>query len=300
MFNSSLKWALKPSADSCVRYLSALACGVLLFSAQNALSETSANKSSEVPAALKDAVLVDKPGAEVSADIKFKDENGKDVTLGQYFQSGRPVILTLGYYECPMLCSLVLNGVLDGLRGLPADWSPGTKFEIVSVSIDPKEKPADALAKKNSYIEALGRAGAEASWHFLTGEESQARKLADQVGFGYKWDPNEKQYAHGAGIFILTPDRKVSRTLFGIQYRPKDVKLALLEASNGKIGTVVDRLLMFCYQYNVHTRKYSLVATRLVQAGSAGTVLLFGGYLAVFWRRQIRRSKGSPDESEKS
>ena len=161
-------------------------------------------------------------------------------------------------------------------------------FDVVTVSIDPRETPELARAKKAAYIEALGKSEAAAGWHFLTGEESQIRALAQAVGFGYKWIAEDKQFAHSAAIYVTTPDGRLSRYLYGIEYKPKDLKLALLEASNGKIGTVIDRLLLFCYRYNPQTHKYSVYFAQLMRAGGAGTVVVFGGYMAMFWRRQRR------------
>lgn len=239
---------------------------------------------------LKGAGIIEKPGASVLLnDLSFKNENGEPVALKSYFNQGKPVVLALAYYECPNLCTFVLNGLTDSLKGL--DWVPGEKFEILTVSIDPREKPGLAKAKKGAYLANLGKPEAAAGWHFLTGDEDSIRKLADSVGFGYKWVAEDKQYAHSAALFLLTPDGRISRTLYGIEYKPKDLKLALLEASGGKIGTVIDRFLLFCYRYNPKTHKYSVYLTQLMQAGGAGTVIVFGGYLAVFWRRQRRSLK---------
>lgn len=218
------------------------------------------------------------------SNFTFKDEAGKTVQLSSYFQKGHPVLLTLVYYECPNLCNFMLNGLLNSLKKL--DWTPGEKFEIVTVSINPRESAELASRKKAAYISAYGRPNAASGWHFLTGEESQIRDLASQVGFGYRYDTNEKQYAHSAAIFALTPEGKISRTLYGIEFPDKDLRLALLEASHGKIGTVMDRLLLFCYKYDPQTRKYSVYLTKLMQAGCGSTMIVFGGYLMVFWRRQ--------------
>jgi protein SCO1/2 len=166
------------------------------------------------------------------------------------------------------------------------DWIPGREFEIVNVSIDPRETPRLAAEKKAAYLSSYGRPEAGNGWHFLTGTEEQIKKLASQVGFGYRYDKRDQQYAHSAVLFALTPEGKISRYLYGIEYRPKDFRLALLEASSGKIGTVIDRLLLFCYRYDPITRKYSMVITKVLQFSSLVTVLLLGGYLVLFWRRQ--------------
>lgn len=224
-------------------------------------------------------------------ELHFKDETGKTVQLSEYFQKDHPVLLNLVYFECPSLCTFVLNGLMKSLKKL--DWTAGDKFEIVTLSIDPNEDSELAKDKKEAYLKDYGRPQAETGWHFLTGEKAQIEALAAQVGFGYKYVPEEKQYAHSAAIFILTPEGKISRYLYGIEYSAQDLRLSLLEASRGKIGTVVDRLLLFCYRYDPKTRKYSVYLSRLMQAGCGGTVLVFGGYLAIFWRRQRKGALNS-------
>jgi protein SCO1/2 len=216
--------------------------------------------------------------------------DGKPKKLAEFFTSGKPVILNLVYYECPMLCTMVLNGLTDGIKGL--QWSVGQEFRMVTVSINPKDSSQMASAKKEVYLEEYFDGAkrnsdvAKAGWHFLTGTEEQIKKLSIQVGFNFKYDAVQKQYAHPAVTFILTPEGVVSRYLYGVTYQPKDLKLALLEASQGKIGNVLDRLLMFCYHYEPSARGYSLQAFRVMQLGAALTTLLLGSYLGIFWTRQ--------------
>lgn len=247
-----------------------------------------------LPVELKDVGIKEHLGATVPVnDIWFRDETGAKVPLSKYFnQNGKPVLLVLAYYECPNLCTFVLNGMTDSIKGL--EWVPGKEFEVVTVSINPRETPALAAAKKATYLANLGKPEAAAGWHFLTGEEPQIRKLADAVGYSYKWIEQDKQYAHSAAIYVLTPDARISRYLYGIEFKPKDLKLAMLEASSGKIGTVIDRLLLFCYHYDPKTGKYSVYITDLMRTGCAGMTVVFGGYLAVFWRRQRRLTKKEP------
>lgn len=240
--------------------------------------------ATSIPDELKDVGITEHLGSSVDLSLQFKNEEGKRVPLSDYFHKGKPVILTLVYYECPNLCNFLLNGFVTSLK--PMDWTPGDKFDIVTVSIHPKETPALAAQKKTSYLQAYGRPEAAAGWHFLTGDEDEIKKLASQVGFGFRYDAADKQYAHSAALFALTPEGKISRYLYGIQFEVKDLRLALLEASNGKIGTVVERLMLFCYRYDPKTRKYSVYLTKLMQAACGGTVLIFGGYLVLFWRRQ--------------
>jgi protein SCO1/2 len=233
--------------------------------------------------------ITEKLGSKIDLNHTFFDETGKKVRLGDFFAAKRPVILSLAYYECPMLCGVILNALVDGMKGL--DWTPGKEFALVNVSFDPREKFDLAAAKKKNLIAALGKPEAAAGWHFLTGEENQIKSLASELGFGYRWDEKEKQFEHAAGIFVLTPDGKISRVLYGIQYRPSDLRLALLEASNGKIGTVVDRILLFCFHYNSNLRKYSVTVMKVVQIGAVLTTLLLGGFIAFARAREKRNKK---------
>ncbi len=240
----------------------------------------------DIPAPLQDVGIKEHLGAQVSAaSLQFKNEKGETVTIKDYLGSHRPVLLTLVYFECPNLCNLVLNGLVKGLQEL--EWVPGKQFDIVAVSINPSEKPELAAAKKEAYLKLYGKPESAAGWHFLTGDEAQIRQLASEVGFLYKKDGT--QYAHSAALYSLTPEGKISRYLYGIEFKPTDLKMALLEASNGKIGTVIDRILLFCYHYDPVTRKYSIYLSRVMTGGMAGTALFFGAYLAVFWSRERRR-----------
>jgi protein SCO1/2 len=229
------------------------------------------------------------------ATLEFIDsEDGQKHKLLDFFSSGKPTLLNLVYYECPMLCTMVLNGVKDGIKGL--NWSVGKEYNVVTVSINPNDTPAMAKYKRQNYLKSYlepeaqktsrDEALAAKGWRFLTGTEDQIKRLASSLGFEYKYDPAQKQYAHPAVTFVLTPEGVVSRYLYGIVYQPKDIKLALLEASQGKIGNVFDRLLMFCYHYEPSSKGYALQAFRVMQAGGAGTVALLGGFLTVFWTRQ--------------
>jgi len=267
--------------------------------ASSSVPSSTGQSSSVLPENLKDVQIEDRLGNQVEIQgLQFRDEAGNSVPLSTYFNRGRPVVLALVYYECPNLCTLVLSGLLETLKAF--DWVPGEKFEVLSVSINPKETAELATTKKNNYLKEYGKPEAAKGWHFLTGEEEQIRALADQVGFRYKYVEEEQQYAHGAALFVLTPDGRLSRTLYGIQYAPKDFKLALLEASEGKIGTVVERFLLFCYSYDPVTRKYSVTLTRVMQAGGLASTLLFGGYLAIFWYRQRRPKKAEERSDEAS
>ncbi len=251
----------------------------------------------KIPKELEEIGIDSKLGAKISVDeLSFKNEEDEVVKLSRYFDGKTPVILNLVYFKCPSLCNFLLNGLMDSLKKF--NWSVGKQFKIVTISINPREKPKLAKAKKKNYLAQYNRTTAEAGWHFLTGEESQIKKLTSQVGFKYRYDQKQKEYAHGAAIWVLTPEAKISRVLYGIQFGERDLRLALVEASDGKIGSIIDRVLLFCYHYDPQERKYSLVAFRLVQAGSAGILVLLGGYLIVFWRRENRRL-GSRGKTEK-
>lgn len=239
-----------------------------------------------LPDKLKDVTITEKLGQNVPIEqLKFRNEQGQEVALSSFVKPHQPLVLSLAYYKCPHLCTLVLNGLTDTLKQM--EWTPGPegKFQVVTVSIEPKETPELAAEKKLAYLEQYGRKEAGSGWHFLTGTEENISKLADSVGFGYRWDPAEGQYAHGAALFVLTPEGKISRYLYGVQFSPADMRMALTEASNGKIGTLMDRFLMFCFKYNPHSRKYTLVVTRIVQVASLTTALILGLFITMHWRR---------------
>lgn len=226
---------------------------------------------------------------QVPLDIAFVDSTGVPVTLAQYFDGKRPVILTLNYSNCARLCSLQLNGVFAALQRL--DWDLGDKLQMITVSIDPEESPARAEATKQKYLAVYNRPKAEAGWHCLVGKEAEIRRLASAVGFGYVYVPETKQYAHTAVTMILTPTGRVSRYLYGIEYDPQTLRFALLEASQGKIGTTVERLLLNCYYYDAEAGRYGPAAVKIVRLGGAVTLVALGSVLLVFWRREWRRSK---------
>lgn len=245
----------------------------------------SANAAESIPPELEGIGVLENLGHPIPLDLVFKDEQGKEVKLQDYFKPNRPVIITMVYYECPNLCGFLLNGFTDSLKEFP--WSPGKEFEVLTISINPTEGPELAQGKKDSVLKAYGRAGVENGWHFLTGNEEASKKLSEALGFKYRYDAEEKQYAHSAAIFVITPDGKISRYLYGIQFPVRDLKFSLIEATQGKIGSVVDKLLMFCYHYDPKGRKYALMATNLMKIGGAVMVL----FMAIFLIRQLRAPK---------
>lgn len=215
-------------------------------------------------------------GAQLPLEETFIDESGKEVKLSSFFQSGKPVVFILNYYSCPMLCGLLLNGARDGFQEI--DWKPGDHYKIVTISIDPKETGDLAQAKKESVLGSLAspvlKEKANEHWHFLVGQNGSEARLAKALGFGYRWVEEEKQYAHSAAIFIASPDGILTRVLYGIQFVAKDLKLALLEAGQGKVGTLAEKLLLFCYHYDPKDNKYALLASRLVSVAAAIMVLV--------------------------
>jgi protein SCO1/2 len=225
-----------------------------------------------------------KPNTQLSLDLPFVDEAGREVRLGNYF-GAKPVILVLGYYGCPMLCTLVLNGLVETMEDMK--WRVGNEFEVVNVSINPQELPALAAAKKQSYLKRYGRAGAENGWHFLTGKEPEIQTLAQAVGFGYRLDTASKQYAHPSGLVILTPQGKVSRYLFGVSFSSGELYTALKEASSNKVSSPIQELILLCFHYNPMTGKYSPMILGLVRMLSAATVLGLVAVIVV----SIRRTK---------
>ena len=238
--------------------------------------------------------IKDKLGAQVPLDLVFKDETGKEVQLNRYFHNDKPVLLTLVYYNCPMLCSLVLNGVINGLKEL--GWAPGDKYEAVTVSISPREGPELAVAKKKNYMRQLGIVGAEKGWHFLSGDQPQIKALAESIGFGYRYDPSTQDYAHGAALFFLSPNGKLTRLLKGIQYEPKELRLSFVEASEGKIGNIYDQLLLRCFRYEPSSKKYAFYIWGAVRLGGIFTVLGIGLLLLVMWRGERRSSSSALTE----
>jgi protein SCO1/2 len=240
------------------------------------------------PASLSDDQLLQvtfdqKLNQQVALDLQFRDEDGRAVRLGDYF-GRRPVILTLGYFGCPMLCTLVLNGAVESLQDLKG--SIGEEFEMIYVSIDPNETPELAAAKKQTYLKRYGRDGADAGWHFLTGKEPAIRQLADEVGFHYAYDASAKQFAHPSGLIILTPDGKVSRYFFGITFSPNELNAALHEANSGKISSPIERLLLLCFHYNPLKGKYGNLVMLCLRVAGGATVLGVVAMVVVAGRRK--------------
>lgn len=239
------------------------------------------------PAELKDVGISEKLGQQLDLGLRFKDETGKDVALGDYFDGKTPVIVSPVYYTCPGLCNFHLNGLTEALKGV--DWSAGTKFKVIAISFDPKETPEVAGPKKANYMKVYDRPGTENGWHFLTGDAENVRKLTESVGFKYRWNEEEKEWAHASAAIIASPKGKITRYLPGIVFEPKDVRLALLEATEGRVGTFVDQLVLYCFQYNPHQSRYTLYVFNMVKLGGVLMMLVLAIWLLPFWYRNRRK-----------
>jgi protein SCO1 len=262
--------------------LALVAC-LLLFTAAAHADTPPAYKSP-----LDDIGIDQNLGQQVPADLMFKDENGHDVRLGQYFH-GKPVILTLVYFECPMLCTMVLNDLVRSLNMVSLE--PGRDFEMVTVSFDPGDTPDLAYRKKRSYLSAYQRDGAEAGWHFLTGQQLAITALTKAVGFRYHWDPIHQVFAHASGIMVLTPAGKLSRYYFGIDYAPVDLKLSLIDASGDTIGSKTDQILLYCCAYDPSTGRYGWVIARLLQIFGGLTVLALALLIGLLQLKNVWRTR---------
>ena len=236
-------------------------------------------------------------GQPVPLDAIFQDELARPVRLGQYL-GRKPVILVLAYYNCPMLCTQVLNGLVTALRVLSFDV--GREFEIVTISFDPRDRPPDAAAKKKAYVDGYGRRGAAVGWHFLTGGAASIERLTQAVGFRYAYDPDLGQFAHASGIFVLTPEGKLSRYFYGIEYAPRDLRLGLIEASSNRIGTLADQILLYCYHYDPKIGKYGAIVMNMVRLGGVGAVLILSVFLWTMWRRDRRRDAARATEASRA
>jgi protein SCO1/2 len=240
------------------------------------------------PGGLSNVGFDQHPGAQVPLDLPFHDEMGQPVTLGAYFGS-RPVLLTMNYLNCPNLCPLILEGLGAGLAGVPFEL--GRQFDVVTVSIDPRDGPALAKMMKLRAVNAYGHPDDAAGWHVLTGNHETIDQLAAAVGFNYAYDPEQDDYAHPAGVIALTPEGRVSRYLYGMDFPATDLRLALVEAGQRRIGTIVDRVLLVCYHYEATTGRYTPIILETLRWVGAATVLGLGGFIWLLWRGEARRSR---------
>lgn len=260
------------------------ACGVGLASTRSMPIEQKVE--APPPAVLSRAGFDQKLGAQLPMDVMVRDEEGQAVPLASFFGKDRPVIFTLVYYECPMLCNLVLNGVVEVLQNVA--FVPGRDYDVVTLSFNQEETHILAARKKANYLKEFARPGAQENWHFLTADEPAIKAVTDAAGFRFSWDDKAKEFAHGSGIMIATPDGKLSHYFYGVQYSPRDVRLALVEASAGKIGGPVDQVLLYCYHYNPILGGYTATVMNIVRAGCFATIAALAVFLTVSWRRERR------------
>lgn len=239
------------------------------------------------PAVLEGVGVEEHLGEPLPLDLKFRDDRGELVRLADYFGKGRPVILSLNYSSCPMLCNLQLNGMADALTKL--DWTAGSEYEVVSVSIDPRETFEQAQLAKKKYVERYGKAGTEGGWHFLVGDERDIKRLAGIVGFQYHYVPSQKEYAHPAVFTLASPDGKIMRYVYGVNFDPEVVRLSLVEASEGKVGTTLDRFILYCFHYDAEAGRYAPVARNIMKIGAGITVAILAATIWAFWRRERSR-----------
>jgi protein SCO1/2 len=266
-----------------VKWLLRALLALLIIAARGGGASAHHEADHRPPGVLAAVAFEQRLNAPVPLDLVFRDETGTAVHLGEFF-GDRPVILTLNYYDCPMLCPLLLEELLRSLRAVSFDI--GRQFDVVTVSIAPDETPALAAVKKAGYIRGYGRPGAAAGWHFLTGEAASIERLSEAVGFRYAYDATDNQYAHAAGIVVLTPQGRIARYLYGLEFSARDLRLALVEAAANRIGTPVDHLLLYCYRYDSATGRYSLVVRRALQVAGLVTTLAMAGFMLVMFRRE--------------
>jgi protein SCO1/2 len=239
--------------------------------------------SSQKPSILDQVGIDQRLNQQVPLDLAFNDENGQAVQLRQYFGS-KPVLMMLVYYQCPMLCTQVLNGFTGALNGI-VRFNVGREFNVVTVSIDPRDTPQDAAVMKARYIKRYRRGGAEQGWHFLTGKKDQIDALAQALGFRYTWDAETQQFAHASGIMLVTPAGRISQYYYGIEYAPRDIQFGLIEASKEKIGTVVDQVILYCYHYDPRQGRYGASIFNILRLSALATVLVLGGFMLFMFRR---------------
>jgi protein SCO1/2 len=242
-------------------------------------------KGTDRPKQLQEVGIDQKLNAQLPLDLPFRDDSGRQVKLGDYFGK-RPVVLALVYYSCPMLCTQILNGMVSSLRVVT--FNPGEEFEVVAVSFDSRERPPLASDKKEAMLKTYGRPQTAKGWHFLTGDESSIKALTKAVGFHYTWDAHTNQFAHASAIMVVTPEGKMSKYFYGIEYAPKDLRLGLIEAAENKIGTPVDQILLFCYHWDSATGKYTPIALSGLRVAGAATLLMLGAFFFVNFRREAR------------
>lgn len=281
-------WDLEPLAK--VWTAAFFGAVVLSFSGVQAAydGQSTAKVASEFPEELKNVGIDEKLGDKIDLTLKVRNENGELVELGSFFDGKHPVILSPVYFTCPGLCNFHLNGLTDGLKLLDDNWTVGKKFKVVAFSFDSKDQSDSAALKKSTYVKLYERPGSADGWHFVTADEEVVQKLTSSVGFKFRWDDKVNDWAHASAAIILTPEGVISRYLHGIMFEPKDVRIALNEATEGKIGNIVDSIMLFCFKYDPQQSKYALVASNVMKVGGAIMVLLMILWLMPMYIRSVR------------
>lgn len=257
--------------------------------AQHDMPDMQSGRMESAPGELEGVGIDENMGGQLPLDAEFTNSDGDKVRLGDIIDGDKPVILTLGYLKCTMLCHLILRGLTQTISEL--DWTLGDQYEIVSISIDPRETPAFAKINKQKYIKMYGRPEGAAGWHYLTGENKQIKKVADTAGFNYEYSEKDDMYLHTAAIFIITPNGRISRYLYGVAYDPVTLRMSMLEASEGRLGTTVDRIIMYCFHYDASEGRYAPVAFNIMKLGGAITVIVLGVFMLGLWMIEKRRGK---------
>jgi protein SCO1/2 len=263
-----------------------IVCGASLCAQLKTPEPMDPGNRNQQPKIFEQVGIDPKLGGSIPLEIDFKDEGGRNVKLGDYFNRKRPVVLALVYYDCPMLCNQVLNGMTSALQVLK--FNAGQEFDVVAVSFDPRETPELALAKRKTYLDRYKRPGTEIGWHFLTGTKDSIDALTKGVGFRYAWDEKSNQFAHASALTLLTPQGKIAQYYYGIEYSPKDMRLGIIEASDEKVGNITDQLLLYCYHYDPTTGKYGAMIMRMVRLGAILTMVLLGGFIVVSVKKERR------------
>jgi protein SCO1/2 len=240
----------------------------------------------QVPGILKEVSFRQQLNEQLPLDAAFKDEAGRDVRLGDYFKTGKPVVLAFVYYQCTMLCTQVMNGISSALKVLT--FTPGQDFDVVLVSFDPRDTPQAATEKKAAHLKYWSKESTAGGWHFLNGTEGEIRRATQAAGFSYQWDERNQQFAHVSGVLVVTPDGRLSRYFYGIEYSPKELRLALVESGKGAIGSKIDELLLYCFHYDPESGRYGVVVMNLIRLGGVITVALVAGFILLMRRRETR------------
>ena len=270
------------------RHIVAVAVALCLgSSAASAWGQAAATQEEATPRELRSVKVDEHLDAPLPLDAIFRDQDGKGVRLGDLIDGKRPTLLSFAYFNCPVLCSLILNSAADSMSKIP--WTIGREFDVITISIDPKESLERARSKREGLLAAYGRPEAARGWHFLVGDATQIARVTDAVGYRFHWDDETEQFAHPGTLILLQPNGHVSRYLYGLEYPPNDVRLSLLEASQGKLISTVEQVMLFCYRYDARQGKYVIVATRVMQVGAGGMALVLGGFLAMFWYRERKQ-----------